>query len=80
MEKLIQWLEQNVPSSSMVNESTITHGDIRIDNFVFHPTEPKVIAVLDWELCTIGSPWSDIAYNAMCYHLLPSNTGFTGLG
>lgn len=62
MEELIKYLPQHIPNEQSV---TIAHGDYRIGNVMFHPTEPKMIAVLDWELCTIGHPLADVAYNCM---------------
>ncbi|MEE2877469.1 MAG: phosphotransferase family protein [Pseudomonadota bacterium] len=62
MEKLIDWLPKNLPKDEDV---TIVHGDYRLDNMVLHPTEPKVIAVLDWELCTLGDPLADFSYHLM---------------
>jgi aminoglycoside phosphotransferase (APT) family kinase protein len=69
MDALMKWLPENVPE---FDESTIAHGDYRIGNCIVHPTEPRVVAVLDWELCTIGHPFGDLGYNAMMYH---QNTG-----
>lgn len=66
MDRLIAWLPANIPAG---DESAITHGDMRIDNIIFHPSEPRVLAVLDWELSTIGHPAADFAYNAMAYHM-----------
>ena len=63
MEKLIEWLPENIPAG---DETSIVHGDYRLDNMVLHPTEPRVIAVLDWELCTLGHPLADFSY-----HLTP---------
>jgi aminoglycoside phosphotransferase (APT) family kinase protein len=68
MERLIEWLKVHTPSSE---ESAIVHGDFRIDNLIFHPTESRVIAVLDWELSTLGHPLADFAYHAMMYHMPP---------
>jgi aminoglycoside phosphotransferase (APT) family kinase protein len=62
MEKLIDWLPKNLPKNEDV---TIVHGDYRLDNMVLHPTEPKVIAVLDWELSTLGDPLADFSYHLM---------------
>lgn len=62
MEELIKYLPDHIPDEQSV---TIAHGDYRIGNVMFHPTEPKMIAVLDWELCTIGHPLADVAYNCM---------------
>lgn len=62
MEALIDYLPAHIPSEPSV---TIAHGDYRIGNVMFHPTEPRIIAVLDWELCTIGHPLADVAYNCM---------------
>lgn len=76
MDKIIEWLRRNVPH---VQTTSIVHGDFRIDNLIFHPTEPKVVAILDWELSTIGHPYSDLAYFCMPYLLPPglqSNSGF----
>ena len=68
MDKLIEWLPANIPPGE---ETSIVHGDFRIDNMIFHPTEPRVLAVLDWELSTLGHPLADFAYNAMMYHMPP---------
>jgi aminoglycoside phosphotransferase (APT) family kinase protein len=62
VEKLIDWLPATVPAQE---RTAILHGDYRIDNVIFAPTEPKVIAVLDWELSTLGDPLADFAYLAM---------------
>jgi aminoglycoside phosphotransferase (APT) family kinase protein len=66
MERLLEWLPRHVPVS---DESAINHGDYRIGNLIFHPTEPRVAAVLDWELATIGHPLADLAYNCLAYRL-----------
>ncbi len=66
MERLIEWMPKNIPSDDSV---TIAHGDYRLENSVFHPTEPRMIAVLDWELSTIGHPLADLAYNCMGYRV-----------
>ena len=77
MENLIKWLPENLPDS---DESTIVHGDYRLGNMILHPTRPEVVAVLDWELSTIGHPLSDLAYNCMNYHFMhPSNGGLVGV-
>ena len=68
LDKLIDWLPQNIPPG---DESSIVHGDFRCDNMIFHPTEPRVVAVLDWELSTIGHPLADFAYHAMMYRTPP---------
>ena len=68
MDRLIAWLPDNIPAA---DETSITHGDFRIDNMIFHPTEPRVLAVLDWELSTLGHPGADFAYNAMMYRMPP---------
>ena len=72
IDQLIPWLPEHIPDDE---ESTICHGDYRMGNLMFHPTEPRVIAVLDWELSTIGHPLADVAYNCMAYHILPSEYG-----
>ena len=74
MDRLVAWLPANIPPSEDV---TIVHGDYRCDNMIFHPTEPRVLAVLDWELSTLGHPLADFAYHLMVYRL-PSDL-FTGL-
>lgn len=69
MDRLIAWLPENIPADD--DATGITHGDFRIDNMIFHPTEPKVLAVLDWELSTLGHPGADFAYHAMMYRMPP---------
>ncbi|MCB2065838.1 MAG: phosphotransferase [Erythrobacter sp.] len=69
MDRVIDWLEANMPADD--ESFGIVHGDFRIDNMIFHPTEPRVIAVLDWELSTLGHTGSDFAYHAMMYHMPP---------
>ncbi len=66
MEALIQWLPGNVPDDG---RTRIVHGDFRIDNLIFHPTEPRVLAIIDWELSTLGHPYADLAHHAMAWHV-----------
>ena len=77
MDRLIEWLPARVPERS---ESRIVHGDYRLDNLVFHPTEPRVVAVLDWELSTLGDPLADFAYHCMAWRLAPPLRGLAHLG
>ena len=65
MEKLKKWLPANIPPG---DETRINHGDYRLGNTIVHPTEPRIIAVLDWELSTLGHPLADLGYNCMMYH------------
>jgi len=74
MDRLIEWLPQHIPEG---DETSIVHGDYRLDNVIFHPTEPRVLAVLDWELSTLGHPLSDFAYQLMAWRLTPKQ--FRGL-
>jgi aminoglycoside phosphotransferase (APT) family kinase protein len=66
MDRLIEWLPRHVPPG---DETRLVHGDYRLDNVIFHPTEPRVLAVLDWELSTLGHPLSDFAYQVMAWRL-----------
>ncbi|MGJ7544764.1 phosphotransferase [Variovorax sp. LT1R16] len=66
MERLIEWLPAHVPPG---DETCLFHGDLRIDNMIFHPSEPRVLAVLDWELSTLGHPLADFAYHALPWRL-----------
>jgi aminoglycoside phosphotransferase (APT) family kinase protein len=68
LDRLIEWLPANIPAG---DETSIVHGDFRCDNMIFHPTEPKVLAVLDWELSTLGHPLADFSYHAMMYRMPP---------
>ena len=68
MDRLIEWLPLNIPDG---DETSIVHGDFRCDNMIFHPSEPKILAVLDWELSTLGHPLADFAYHAMMYRMPP---------
>jgi aminoglycoside phosphotransferase (APT) family kinase protein len=69
MERLIEWLPTHIP---LGDEASIVHGDFRIDNLIFHPTEPRVLAVLDWELSTLGHPLADFSYHMMAWRLRPN--------
>jgi aminoglycoside phosphotransferase (APT) family kinase protein len=66
MNKLIEWLPAHLPPDE---RSSIVHGDYRLDNMILHPTEPKILAVLDWELCTIGDPMADFTYHLMQWQM-----------
>jgi aminoglycoside phosphotransferase (APT) family kinase protein len=68
MDRLIAWLPTAIPAG---DETRIVHGDFRCDNMIFHPTEPRVLAVLDWELSTLGHPLADFAYHAMMFRMPP---------
>lgn len=77
MDKLVEWLPKNIPNT---DETSIVHGDFRLDNMIFHPTEPKVIAILDWELSTLGHPMADFAYSCLFYRMTPDHfAGFKGM-
>ena len=75
MDRLIEWLPEHIPPG---DETCIVHGDYRIDNMIFHPTKPRVLAVLDWELSTLGHPLADFSYHVMSWRLSPVE--FRGLG
>jgi aminoglycoside phosphotransferase (APT) family kinase protein len=72
MERFMEWLPGHIPSDDL---TTIVHGDFRLGNVIIHPLEPRVVAVLDWEISTLGHPLADLAYNAMSYHLEPDILG-----
>jgi aminoglycoside phosphotransferase (APT) family kinase protein len=74
MDRLIEWLPANIPPG---DETAIVHGDMRLDNMIFHPSAPRVIAVIDWELSTLGHPLGDFAYQLMAWRLDPET--FRGL-
>jgi aminoglycoside phosphotransferase (APT) family kinase protein len=75
VEHLIEWLPKHIPADE---QTSIVHGDFRLDNTIFHPTEPRILAVLDWELSTLGHPLVDLAYYCLRYHLPVAE--FRGLG
>ena len=79
MDSLIQWLPANIPAGARDDSMvSIVHGDFRLDNLMFHPTEPRVLAVLDWELSTLGHPLADFSYHCMAWHIPPG--AFRGIG
>ena len=78
MDKLMEWLPANMPDSARDGRTSIVHGDYRLDNMMFHPTEPRVLAVLDWELSTLGHPLADFSYHCMAWHIPPGT--FRGIG
>ena len=79
MERLIEWLPVHMPASARdETQISIVHGDYRLDNVMFDPTEPRAIAVLDWELSTIGHPLADFSYHCMSWHIEPGQ--FRGVG
>ena len=70
MDRLIEWLPAHIPEGARdEREMSIVHGDFRLDNLIFHPTEPRVLAVLDWELSTLGHPLADFSYHCMAWHI-----------
>jgi aminoglycoside phosphotransferase (APT) family kinase protein len=79
MDSLIAWLPENIPASARdASQVSIVHGDFRLDNLMFHPTEARILAVLDWELSTIGHPLADFSYHCMSWHIPPG--AFRGIG
>ena len=72
VERLIVWLGAHIPDE---RETTISHGDFRLGNLMFHPSEPRVVGVLDWELSTLGHPLADVAFNCIAYRTLPAEYG-----
>lgn len=72
IELLIRWLGENLPDEA---ETRISHGDFRLGNLMYHPTEPRVVGILDWELSTLGHPLADVAFNCMAWRTLPQEYG-----
>ncbi|MGH8779157.1 phosphotransferase [Paraburkholderia sp.] len=82
MQRLIDWLPQHMPDQGdkTGERVSVVHGDYRLDNLIFHPDEPRVLAVLDWELSTLGDPLADFSYHCMTWHVDPSQfRGIAGL-
>ena len=77
MEQLMVWVSDNMPSDD--GHVSLIHGDYRMDNVIFHPTKPEIIAVVDWELSTLGHPLADLAYQCMQWHM-PNESYIKGLG
>ncbi|QHE76417.1 phosphotransferase [Hydrogenophaga sp. PBL-H3] len=79
MDRLMEWLPNNIPAMAR-DESmlSVVHGDFRLDNLMFHSQEPRVLAVLDWELSTLGHPLADFSYHCMSWHIPPGM--FRGIG
>jgi aminoglycoside phosphotransferase (APT) family kinase protein len=77
MEHLIDWLPAHLPPDLDDAPGTLVHGDFRLDNLIFHPTAPRVLAVIDWELSTLGHPLADLAYHLMAWRVTPDD--FRGL-
>jgi len=79
MERLLEWLPANIPPAARdETKVAIVHGDYRLDNLMFHPNEPRIIAVLDWELSTLGHPFADFSYHCMSWHI--PHAAFRGIG
>jgi aminoglycoside phosphotransferase (APT) family kinase protein len=79
MDRLMAWLPLNIPAMARAQHMvSIVHGDYRLDNMMFHPTQPRIIAVLDWELSTLGHPLADFSYHCMAWHIPPG--AFRGIG
>ena len=77
MNNLIAWLPKNIPPET---GTTVVHGDFRLDNVIYHAAEPRILAVLDWELSTLGDPLADFAYHCMSWHIPPGEfRGISGL-
>ncbi len=79
MDRLMAWLPANMPAGARDETSvSVVHGDFRLDNLVFDPNEPRIVAVLDWELSTLGHPLADFSYHCMAWHIPPGV--FRGIG
>jgi aminoglycoside phosphotransferase (APT) family kinase protein len=79
MDKLLDWLPKNIPASARDEAMvSVVHGDYRLDNLIFHPSEPRILAVLDWELSTVGHALADFSYHCMSWHIPPGS--FRGIG
>lgn len=79
MEKLVEWLPAHIPAAARdESKVSIVHGDYRLDNLMFHANEPRIIAVLDWELSTLGHPLADFSYHCMAWHI--PHGSFRGIG
>ena len=79
MDALMEWLPTHVPEGARdASQVSVVHGDFRLDNLIFHPTEPRILAVLDWELSTTGHPLADFSYHCMSWHIPPG--AFRGIG
>ena len=79
MDRLVEWLPAHLPTSALdSSQSAVVHGDYRLDNLVFDKTEPRIVAVLDWELSTLGHPLADFSYHCMAWHIPPGV--FRGIG
>ena len=79
MDQLMAWLPQHIPAMARAEHMvSVVHGDYRLDNLMFHPTEPRIVAVLDWELSTLGHPLADFSYHCMAWHIPPG--AFRGIG
>lgn len=76
MDRLMAWLKAH---AAVADETTIAHGDYRLGNLIIHPDEPRVVAVLDWELATLGHPLADLAYSCLAWRLPPELQGIGGL-
>ncbi len=72
MEQLLTWLPDNLPADD--GKVSLVHGDYRLDNMMFHATEPRILAVVDWELSTLGHPYADLAYQCMQWRLPPGGS------
>jgi aminoglycoside phosphotransferase (APT) family kinase protein len=72
MEQLARWLPKHMPAS---DETTIVHGDFRLENMIWHPREPRILAIVDWELGTLGHPLADLAYNCLPWHVTDERRG-----
>lgn len=77
MDRLAEWLARHLPAEE--EDSRIAHGDYRLGNVLIHPDEPRIVAVLDWELSTIGHPLADLGYACITYHFAPGISGRSGL-
>jgi len=77
MDRLIEWLPRHVPDADDVS---VVHGDYRLDNLIFHPSEPRIVAIIDWELSTLGHPLADFSYHCMSWRIPPGAfRGIAGL-